>query len=54
MNPIRFYTRVDVTLSDKPLEVMYCIIGLISKYVAFKNLKDKENKNNVGLFSGLI
>ena len=34
MNPIRFYTRVDVTLSDKPLEVMYCIIGLISKYVA--------------------
>lgn len=50
MNPIRFYTRVDVTLSDKPLEVMYCIIGLISKYVAFKNLKDKENKNNVGSF----
>ena len=29
MNPIQFYTRVDVTLSDKLLEVMYCIIGFI-------------------------
>ena len=29
MNPIQFYTRVDVTLSDKLLEVMYYIIGLI-------------------------
>ena len=44
MNPIQFYTSVDVTLSEKLLEVMYCIIGLISMYVAFKNLKDKENK----------
>ncbi len=53
MNPIQFYTRVDVTLSDKPLEVMYCIIGLISMYVAFKNLKDKKIML-VHLFSGLI
>lgn len=44
MNPIQFYTSVDVTLSEKLLEVMYCLIGLISMYVAFKNLKDKENK----------
>lgn len=29
---------------------MYCLIGLISIYVAFKNLKDKENKNSVGSF----
>ena len=50
MNPIQFYTSVDVTLSEKLLEVMYCIIGLISMYVAFKNLKDKENKNSVGSF----
>lgn len=50
MNPIQFYTSVDVTLSEKLLEVMYCIIGLISIYVAFKNLKDKENKNSVGSF----
>ena len=42
MNPIQFYTSVDVTLSEKLLEVMYCIIGLISIYVAFKNLKDKS------------
>ena len=42
MNPIQFYTSVDVTLSEKLLEVMYCLIGLISIYVAFKNLKDKE------------
>lgn len=48
MNPIQFYTSVDVTLSEKLLEIMYCLIGLISIYVAFKNLKDKENKNNVG------
>ena len=41
MNPIQFYTSVDVTLSEKLLEVMYCLIGLISIYVAFKNLKDK-------------
>lgn len=39
-----------MTLSEKLLEVMYCIIGLISIYVAFKNLKDKENKNSVGSF----
>ena len=38
------------TLSEKLLEVMYCLIGLISIYVAFKNLKDKENKNSVGSF----
>lgn len=50
MNPIQFYTSVDVTLSEKLLEVMYCIIGLISMYVAFKNLKDQENKNSVGSF----
>ena len=50
MNPIQFYTSVDVTFSDKLLEIMYCLIGLISIYVAFKNLKDKENKNNVGSF----
>ncbi len=50
MNPIQFYTSVDVTLSEKLLEVMYCIIGLISMYVAFKNLKDKGNKNSVGSF----
>ena len=50
MNPIQFYTSVDVTLSEKLLEVMYCLIGLISMYVAFKNLKDKENKNSVGSF----
>lgn len=42
MNPIQFYTRVDVTLSDKLLEAMYCIIGLISMYVAFKNLINPE------------
>ena len=29
---------------------MYCLIGLISIYVAFKDLKDKENKNSVGSF----
>ena len=50
MNPIQFYMSVDVTLSEKLLEVMYCLIGLISMYVAFKNLKDKENKNSVGSF----
>ena len=51
MNPIQFYTSVDVTLSEKLLEVMYCIIGLISMYVAFKNLKDKGSSSiNVGRF----
>lgn len=50
MNPIQFYTSVDVTLSDKLLEIMYCIIGLIAIYVAFKNLKDQGNKNKVGSF----
>ena len=45
MNPIQFYTSVDVTLSEKLLEIMYCLIGLISMYVAFKNLKDKDSKS---------
>ncbi len=50
MNPIQFYLSSSVSLSDKLLEIMYCIMGLISIYVAFKNLLDKENRHNIGTF----
>ena len=50
MNPIQFYLSSSVSLSDKLLEIMYGIMGLISLYVAFKNLLDKENRHNVGTF----
>ena len=49
-NPIEYFMSVDITMSDKLLEVLYFVIGLITLYVAFRNLQDKENKKRYGSF----
>ena len=50
MNPIDFYMSNHVSVSDKLLEIMYFVIGIICLYVAFKNLQDKQNPHNIGTF----
>ncbi len=46
MNPIRFYTRVDVTLSDKPLEVIIIAVAvaIVYYYIKDKQLSRRETK----------
>ena len=41
-NPMEFFMSVDVSLSDKLLEILYFVIGLIAIYVAIRNLNDKN------------
>ena len=45
---IQFFTSVDVTLSNKLLEVMYILIGLVSVYTGVRNAKDSTNEKRVG------
>ena len=49
-DPIEYFMSVEVTLSDKLLEVLYLVIGLLCIYTAFVNLKDKKNDKNIGTF----
>ena len=49
-DPIEYFMRAEVTLSDKLLEVLYLVIGLLCIYTAFANLKDKKNDKNIGTF----
>lgn len=48
MNVLEFFQSADVTLSNKLLEMLYIIIGLIAFYTGIKNLMDKENEKNIG------
>ena len=45
---IQFFTSADVTLSNKLLEVMYILIGLVSVYTGVLNAKDSTNEKRVG------
>lgn len=45
---IQFFTSADVTLSNKLLEVMYILIGLVSVYTGVRNAKDSTNEKRVG------
>ena len=45
---VNFFTSADVTLSNKLLEVMYILIGLVSVYTGVANAKDKTNEKRVG------
>ena len=45
---IQFFQSADVTLSDKLLEVVYILIGLISVYAGVRNAVDKTNEKRVG------
>ena len=49
-NPVEFFMSVDVSLSDKLLEILYFVIGLIAIYVAIRNLNDKKKKKRLGTF----
>ena len=45
---IQFFQSADVTLSDKLLEVVYILIGLISVYAGVRNAVDKTNEKRIG------
>ena len=45
---IQFFTSADVTLSNKLLEIMYILIGLVSVYTGVRNAKDSTNEKRVG------
>lgn len=49
-DPIEYFLSAEITLSDKLLEVLYLIIGLICIYTAIANLRDKENQKRYGTF----
>lgn len=49
-DPIEYFMSAEVTLSDKLLEVLYLVIGLLCIYTAFANLKDEKNDKNIGTF----
>mgnify|MGYP000843696938 FL=1 len=48
MNPIQFFQNADVTLSNKLLELVYVIIGLVCVYAGLCNLRDGSNEKRVG------
>lgn len=56
MGPIEFIQSADVTLSEKLLEVVYVIIGLVCIYAAVRNLRDRTNEKRVGtaVFWGVL
>ena len=45
-----FFADPTITLSNKLLECVYIIIGLITIYAGVKNLLDKENPSRFGTF----
>ena len=47
-DPIEYFLSAEITLSDKLLEVLYLIIGLICIYTAIANLRDKGNQKRYG------
>lgn len=47
-NNMSFFMDPNITLSNKLLEVVYIIIGLITFYAGIKNLFDKENPSRIG------
>lgn len=47
---ITWFSNPEVTLSNKLLEVLFFVMGLVTAYVAFKSLLDKSNPKRVGTF----
>ncbi|HLQ41091.1 MAG TPA: DUF979 domain-containing protein [Tetragenococcus sp.] len=45
---MNFFLDPAVLLSEKLLEIMYIIMGLMVLYTGIKNLKDKSNPNRIG------
>ena len=48
MGVIEFFQSADVTLSQKLLEVVYLIIGLVCIYAGIRNAKDETNEKRIG------
>ena len=55
-NPISFFADSAVATSQKFLEVLFIIMGIVCIYTAVRNLLDKENKSPIGsaLFWGAL
>lgn len=47
---LTWFSNPEVTLSNKLLEVLFIVMGLVTAYVAFKSLLDKSNPKRVGTF----
>ena len=45
---ITYFTSADVTLSNKLLEVVYILIGLVCIYTGVVNAKDETNEKRPG------
>ena len=45
---VQFFQSADVTLSDKLLEVVYILIGLIAFYAGVRNALDQTNEKRLG------
>ena len=45
-----FFADPAISLSDKLLECVYILIGLITIYAGLKNLFDRENPSRFGTF----
>ncbi|OUO34571.1 DUF979 domain-containing protein [Olsenella sp. An290] len=45
---LQFFQSADVTLSDKLLEVVYILIGLVAFYAGVRNALDRTNERRVG------
>lgn len=45
---MNFFLNPEILLSDKLLEMMYMIMGVIVFYTGIKNLNDKSNPNRIG------
>lgn len=50
ISPIQYFSDPSITLSNKCLEVLYFIIGLLTLYTAIRNLQDKSNSKRIGSF----
>lgn len=48
MDFLTFFQSADVTLSDKLLEVVYILIGLVAFYAGVRNAADRTNERRVG------
>lgn len=45
---VEFFMSAENTLSDKLLEVVYILIGLVAIYAGIRNLRDETNEHRVG------
>lgn len=48
MGIVEFFTSADVTLSNKLLEIVYLMTGLIALYAGIANFRDEKNPKRIG------